>query len=451
MSNNPKTPHHSILKPYPAYKPSGLPQNADWIGAIPEGWAVSKAKKELFFTVGKTPSSGKDDYYDGGDYNWANISDLKSKYISEAKTKITLQAIKKFGMKPCVEGSLLFSFKLSVGLVSIAKIPLYTNEAIASFRPGSNFSIEWAYYALPEYLIHNARPNIYGALLLNRNKIENAIIIFPPLSEQRAIAGWLDVECGKIDEAVKAQEELLALLDEKRSALISHTVTKGLNPAALLKPSGHPWIGPIPAHWEVKPLKKLVNQISLKSSSVDEIKIGLENIEGWTGRYIPTESEFEGNGINFIKGDILFGKLRPYLAKSWIASFNGEAIGDFIVIRCKEAKLFNKYLNFFILTKDFIQQVNGLCFGAKMPRIDWLGLSSQLAPLPPLSEQKAIAAYLDEECGKIDELKQAAQEAIALLKEKRSALISAAVTGKIDVRNLAPQPSLSTDSSTPSR
>jgi type I restriction enzyme S subunit len=260
-------------------------------------------------------------------------------------------------------------------------------------------------------------------------------IPLPPPAEQRAIAAFLDRECGKMDALVAEQERLIALLKEKRQAVISHAVTKGLDPNAPMKDSGIPWLGQVPAHWEVMPLKRAARLCTERAVSCD-FPVGLEHVESWTGRLIEAEADFEGEGVAFCPGDILFGKLRPYLAKAWLADRSGEAVGDFHVIRPLPPHE-PPFLHRVLLSQEAISLIAGSTYGAKMPRASWDFIGSLSIPLPPPAEQRAIAAFLDRECQKLGTLTTEAERAIALLKERRAALISAAVTGKIDVRGLA--------------
>ena len=192
------------------------------------------------------------------------------------------------------------------------------------------------------------------------------------------------------------------------------------------KDSGVEWLGEVPEHWEVLPLKRNARLLTEKTDTRIN-PIALENIEGWTGKLIETETEFQGEGVAFHAGDVLFGKLRPYLAKVYLASMPGEAVGDFHVIR-PGASLSSRFLQYQLLTNEVIDLVNGSTYGAKMPRASWTFLGSLVAPVPPLEEQPLIATFLDRETAKIDALIAEQQRLIELLQEKRQAVISHAVT-----------------------
>jgi type I restriction enzyme, S subunit len=192
------------------------------------------------------------------------------------------------------------------------------------------------------------------------------------------------------------------------------------------KSSGVEWLGEVPEHWEVLPLKRRARLLTEKTETTEN-PVALENIEGWTGRFVETESEFQGEGVAFQRGDILFGKLRPYLAKVYLASSQGQAVGDFHVIH-PDSLFRPKYLKFQLLTKEVIDLASGSTYGAKMPRASWDFLGSLQLSIPPLNEQEVIATFLDRETAKIDALIAEQQRLIELLQEKRQAVISHAVT-----------------------
>jgi len=196
------------------------------------------------------------------------------------------------------------------------------------------------------------------------------------------------------------------------------------------KPSGIDWLGDIPKHWEIKKLKYLFS-LKMKKATTDNNPVALENIESWTGRYIATNSEFEGDGIAFSTGDILFGKLRPYLAKILMAEKSGEAIGDLFVLSHKKT-MNPQYAAYVMRMEKFIDIVDGSTFGSKMPRVNWDFMGNLPFLVPSLSEQQAIAAFLDRETAKIDGVIGKREKLIELLQEKRSALISHTVAKGLD-------------------
>lgn len=166
------------------------------------------------------------------------------------------------------------------------------------------------------------------------------------------------------------------------------------------KPSGISWIGEIPSHWEVKRLGAFLARFNSDSGDTN-IKIGLENITSWTGKFIKTDTIYDGKGSYFEKGDILYGKLRPYLAKTWVAEFNGQAVGDFYVLRCKNSS-YNHFVKLLLLNKQLVYLLDSFTYGAKMPRVSWNDMSRVYIPYPPLEEQKKIVEYLSTKTSLID-------------------------------------------------
>mgnify|MGYP000065648611 CR=1 FL=1 len=191
------------------------------------------------------------------------------------------------------------------------------------------------------------------------------------------------------------------------------------------KDSGIEWIGKIPSHWKIYRFKDFLTLQNVVSSN--ENKIGLENIEGGTGRFIETNTDFDGNGIEFDVGDIVYGKLRPYLQKVWVATFNGNAVGDFFVFRTKPI-CDRRYVFYVMLSEGFTAICNGATFGTKMPRVSSDFIRCLHFYLPPFVEQQAIAAYLDKRCSEIDKAIATQQKRIALLQELKQSIITHAVT-----------------------
>lgn len=197
------------------------------------------------------------------------------------------------------------------------------------------------------------------------------------------------------------------------------------------KDSGIQWWEEIPTHWDLKKAKHMFSLVTENVSDSFLPKIALENIESWTGKYIETDSEFMSEGVEFKKDDILFGKLRPYLAKVYKAEFTGQAVGDIYVFRGNEEQA-PEYLKYLLLSYPFISVVDGSTYGAKMPRANWNFISHLVLPCPPKIEQKNIATYLDRKVSQIDATIAEKEQMLEDLKNYRSAIISEAVTKGLD-------------------
>lgn len=189
------------------------------------------------------------------------------------------------------------------------------------------------------------------------------------------------------------------------------------------------WFGSVPSGWKAIKLKFLCKQNLEKTSSKSNY-VGLENIESNTSNYIASNIVPSGENIKFSKGDILFGKLRPYLAKVWRAEFNGCCSSEFFVLTAKEIN--PDYLKLVLISPSFIELVNGSTFGAKMPRSNWEFVGNQFIPVPPLEIQRCIAYFVAKSTLNIDALSKISQSKLELLSTYRQSLITRAVTKGLD-------------------
>jgi type I restriction enzyme S subunit len=398
---------------YPKYKDSGV----EWLGEVPEHWRVYAFKHRMRMRYGDALATEL--RQDGDIEVFGSNGAVGTHCVANTKSP-----------------AIVVGRKGSYGkVVWAARGGFVIDTAYAIDADTTSQNLRWVFYALHPMGLDSLSQDT-GVPGLAREKAYEVQLAVPPPAEQTQIAAFLDRETAKIDALVAEQRRLMELLKEKRQAVISHAVTRGLNPHAPMKPSGIEWLGDVPEHWEVKRLKHNLRLLTEKTDRRDH-PVALENIEGWTGRFISTETEFQGEGIAFEAGDILFGKLRPYLAKAYRAESSGEAVGDFHVMR-PVAGINSRFAQYQILNREFIAIVDGSTFGSKMPRASWEFVGGMKVTTPPLAEQTQIAAFLDAELAKFDTLTAEAQRAIDLLQERRTALISAAVTGQIDVRQHAP-------------
>ena len=213
------------------------------------------------------------------------------------------------------------------------------------------------------------------------------------------------------------------------------------------KLSGVPWLGEVPDHWEVWRLKRgVANVIDQRSNhSPNEIYIALEHVESWTGRIRRVSERHADSQVKrFLKGDILFGKLRPYLAKVTRPDCYGVCVGEFLVFRPRSNDLDSVYLEPVLRSKPFVEAVNASTFGAKMPRAEWSFIGNMSLPIPPVREQITIVRYLNHMEQRIRHYISTKEKSIALLEEQKQAIIHEAVTGQIDVRTGKPYPAYKT-------
>ena len=209
-----------------------------------------------------------------------------------------------------------------------------------------------------------------------------------------------------------------------------------LKPYADYKPSGIEWLGDVPAHWDVGRLKShtenVVTPTRIRQSN--EIYIALEHVESWSGRVIEADSdiEFVSQVNRFQSGDVLFGKLRPYLAKVTRPDRDGVCVGEFLILRPRNGTLQSSYLEKSIRSKPFIDAVTASTYGAKMPRANWEFIGNMESPIPPLAEQTAIVRYIDRADDRILRAISAKERLIELLTEQRQAVIQRVVTRGLD-------------------
>jgi type I restriction enzyme S subunit len=295
---------------------------------------------------------------------------------------------------------------------------------------------------------------------LNEGQIGNFRLPLPPLAEQTHIAEFLDRETGKIDELVAEQQRLMELLKEKRQAVISHAVTKGLNPRAPMKPSGIEWFGDVPAHWHVgKKLKTFAKRqpaaftngpfgsdlltSELQDEGVPVVYIRDLKTSGYSRTstsYVTQEKAAQLDKFRVDPGDVLIAKVGD--PPGFCCAYpDGERPGivcqDVIRMKPNHEQVVSDYLCYLLNSPSGIESIDSICVELTRKRFSLEDLHALRIPIPPRKEQQEIAEVLKAETAKFDALASEAQKAIDLLQERRTALISAAVTGQIDVRKLA--------------
>ena len=434
--------------PYPEYRDSGV----EWLAEVPEHWTTWKASHGFRrIGSGTTPKSDDPDYYDGN-IPWVTTSELRETIISDTKNNVTPRAMREYPtLRKYPKGTLLFAmYGATIGRLGILGIDATVNQACVALAEPLHLATRFVYYWLqmrrPTLIVLSAgggQPN------LSQDNLRQLRIPAPPLAEQRAIAEFLNRETAKIDGLVARKERLIELLQEKRTALITRAVTRGLDPNVPMKDSGVEWLGEIPAHWEPARLWRLCSTRSGATPTK-------ENPAYWNGE-IPwvspkdmkrrviatsedliTQQALDETGIKLITPQVVLVVVRGMiLTHSFPVAVTAAAVTinqdmkALTLIDGVEACYFAWALDG--LARGIIATVvEEAAHGTRAIRMDqWRNL---VVPLPPYPEQHAIAAFLDSETTRIDALINRIKRAIDLLKEFRTALISAAVTGKIDVR-----------------
>lgn len=436
------------MRKYDSYKDSGI----EWIGEIPSHWTLNKVKHNFSFKTGFTPPSGKTEYYENGTHVWINISDLQEKEVHDSVNKLTDKALEDYKPEIVPKGSLLYSFKLSVGRVGFNTIDCYTNEAIFSIDPNGSANLNFFYYSLPEQIIKNANENIYGAKILNQELIKNAFLVAPPPEEQTAIAAYLDRKTAEIDELIADKKRLLELYEEEKTAIINELVTGkkvwdgyAWTEPAEVKDSGIEWLGEIPEHWEVKRLSWCFEIIGSGTTP----KAGSEEY------YLNGEFNWLLTG-DLTDGDILetskkvtqkalddHSSLKKYPVNSIVMAMYGATIGKLGILKipttvnqacCVMGSPIHLHYQFaFFLLLAARKEIINMSYGGGQPNISQELIKSFRVQVPPFEEQQSIVHHIETESAQIDAKRAKTEKLIELLTEYRTALISEVVTGKIKV------------------
>ncbi|MEG0381426.1 MAG: restriction endonuclease subunit S, partial [Kurthia sp.] len=283
---------------------------------------------------------------------------------------------------------------------------------------------------------------------LNFEQIAKFIFMLPPPEEQKLIISFLDHETAKIDTLIAKQEKLIELLKEKRQAVISHAVTKGLNPNVPMKDSGVEWLGQVPEHWTVSKLKHFVNVVDCKHitaeffdegiplASIGEVKgwkVNLSNAKLTNEKYY--QELIDGNRKPQV-GDIIYTRNATVGEASLVhAELPKFALGQDVCLIHIIQKLSSEYLLHFLKSEIIKIQLNSAMVGSTFKRINVDDIRNYVIVIPPIEEQECILKNLDQKIEKYDSLINFAVKQIQLMQERRTALIPSAVTGKIDVRN----------------
>ncbi len=277
--------------------------------------------------------------------------------------------------------------------------------------------------------------------------VQDFRVALPSLAEQRAIAAFLDRETAHIDALLAKKEQLIALLQEKRAALISQAVTRGLNPAARMKDSGVEWLGMIPAHWLLLPLRRVIALfVDYRGMTPIKVPAGIplitaRNIKGGTLDFSESQEFISAEDYSKrmvrgkpARGDVLITTEAPLGETAQIVDEKIALAQRIILLKAKQEVITNEYLRYSFLSLSGQGELWSRATGSTAIGIKASHLKEILCVVPPLVEQQAIVAFLEREIPKIDVLIARIREAMRNVKEYRIALISAAVTGKIDVR-----------------
>ncbi len=430
---------------YPAYKDSGV----EWLGEVPGHWEVSRSRR--MFAVRSEPALASDRMLTASQkYGVLYQSD----FVEMEGRRVVEVILGKESLKHVEPDDFIISMRSFQGGIEWCKLRGSTSFHYVMLKPIKEVHPPFFAHLFKSVTFIQALRTTTdlirdGQELRYSNFVQVDLPVIP-MDEQTQIAAFLDRETAKIDALVAEQRRLMELLKEKRQAVISHAVTRGLNPDAPMKPSGIEWLGDVPEHWEVKRLRDVAN---LNPSKSEIAALGRDTLVSFLPMSAIGEdgslsldfekpiSELENGYTYFRNGDVTIAKITPCYENGKGALMRGltQGVGfgttELIVTRPKPDQSSGEFLHFLFVSTVFRNIGESHMYGAGgQKRVPDDFVRNFATGFPPVSEQIAITDFLESELAKFDTLTTEAQRAIDLLQERRTALISAAVTGQIDVR-----------------
>lgn len=446
---------------YPKYEDS----NVSELGKIPSHWSVSRLGYEAWVRARLGWKGLKAEEYVDNGFAFLATPNIKGRFIDFEN--VNFISLERFDESPeikiAIGDVLLAKDGSTLGTVNVVRElprPTTVNSSIAVITPNAKLNGIYLYYLFAASYMEQTIQQVKGGMgvpHLFQSDLNKFYLPMPPVREQAAIAEFLDRETAKIDELVAEQRRLMELLKEKRQAAISHAVTKGLSPNAPMKPSGVEWLGDVPSHWIVLSLKRTIMRIEQgwspdcfgRPAEPDEwgvMKSGCVN----RGVFCDQENKALPESLTPMPeyeirlGDVLMSR----------ASGSPELVGSTALVSSTRPKLmlsdkiFRIHLREMLDPQFFVATFNSRLMRYQIVRaisgadglannLPQSSLKSFVCLLPPMAEQKAITSHLHNATVKFDDLIATTQKAVDLLLERRSALISAAVTGQIDVRAIS--------------
>ncbi len=400
----------------------------EWIGDIPIDWSIKRLKDMSFILNGGTPKS--DFIFDEKNEStvyWATPTDFKD---VEPSLNITKRTIHKDKINEAgnllKENNLLISCRAPVGKVAYIKQKLSFNQGCKAVSLKNKYNTKYYFYNLiasRKYLEELAKGTTFQEI--STTSFKNALYALPPLSQQTAIANYLDHHTTKIDKEISLLEQKVEKLDEYKKALIYESVTKGLDKNVPMKASGIEWIGMIPEHWEVKRVKNLfftLKKSNISSSDADE--------EGKYNFYISGAKLKKSNDFNLTKESLLLptgGSYMVHFPKSLPCAYSTD------VLPIVAHKNMNLKFAYYLLSHNKEYFNENYFWGSGLKHLQRESLFNSKIIITSQSEQQQIADYLDEQCSKIDKKKELINKKTEFIKEYKQSLIYEAVTGKIKI------------------
>jgi type I restriction enzyme S subunit len=441
---------------YEHYKDSGV----EWLGDLPNDWRVSRLGFEAWVRARLGWKGLKADEYVDDGFPMLATPNIKGKHIDfDGANKINKF---RFDESPEIKLRLgdvvLAKDGSTLGIVNVVRVlpqPATVNSSIAVITPNLSLNGSFLAYLFQSAFMVNMIASIKGGMgvpHLFQEDLNKFYLPLPPIAHQFEIVTFLDLETTKLDALIAEQRTLIDLLKEKRQAVISHAVTKGLDPRVPMKDSGVEWLGDVPAHWQVVPLKHLVVE-SVAGPYGASLTKSMYTTSGYrvygqqqvipddftVGDYYISEDKYqEMRRYTVFEGDVLVSVMGT-IGKVAVVPPNAEPgiINPRLVRYQCGRQIRPRFLQRVLMCETHQEHLNFEAKGSTMDGLNMTTLATVPIPVPPVDEQDQILAGLFERVGWLDSLVNEAESAITLLQERRSALISAAVTGKIDVRQHA--------------
>lgn len=418
----------------------------DWIRQVPENWKVAKLRHLSTIHRGASPRPIDDPKYfdEAGDHGWVRISDVTAsrKYLLGTEQRLSV-----LGSSLSVKlgpGRLVLSIAATVGVPILTGINCCIHDGFVTFDR-LQLNPEYLYYILLSGAPFGGLGKLGTQLNLNTNIVGDIRVPVPPLDEQRAIVDFLDSETACLDTLIKSKTDLIERFQEKRRSYIAEVCFRGLNRTAPAKASGMPTAGQVPSHWTVIRNKILFREVDQRSLDGTEELLTVSHITGVTRRSEkPEVTMFMAESLEGYKkcqrNDLIINTMWAWMGALGISGSDGVVSPGYNVYRLKQ-KAIPKFFDLLYRTPQYITEFTRWSKGVWESRLrlypfEFLQI---LTPVPPVHEQQAIVDAIERETGGLTTAIATLEKSISTLREYRSALISAAVTGQIDVRNYRPQ------------
>lgn len=404
----------------------------EWLGKIPNHWMIRRIKN-LF------ELRNEKNYEALEDVNLISLYTDKGVVQHSDLTETTgNKAVTAEGYKIVKEDDIVVNIILCwMGAVGRSAYNGVTSPAYDVYKPLHDTNSKYYHYLFRTSQFNGECYRYGRGIMLMRwrtysTEFRAISVPLPPEDEQKRIVNFLDKKIDDVDRLIGNVQKQIEKLKAYKQSLITEVVTKGIDPTVPMKDSGVEWIGEIPEHWNIERLKFNVSINAEKQSSLDLPYIALEHIEGFSGKRIKTDNVYEVDGaIVAHSGEILFGKLRPYLAKVYKVEEETYVSSEFAVFSAETID--NQYLKWYMLSYGFLDTVNASTYGTKMPRANIDFIKNMYIPVFDVQEQEKIALYLNEKSSKIDQLSAIKQSKIEKLEQYKRSLIYEYVTGKKEV------------------